>query len=86
VSLNRFDARRDSNESEIVEALVLAGARVLRLDKFDLLVEADNRLFMLEVKTKDGQLTKAQQTLLEQGWPLRVVRSIEAALAAIGVE
>jgi hypothetical protein len=41
---------------------------------------------MLDVKTKDGQLTKAQQTLLEQGWPLRVVRSIEAALAAIGVE
>ena len=87
MSLNRYDARRDGNEADIVDALVLAGCRVLRLDKFDLLVENTNtsKVYMLEVKTATGELTKAQHQLLEQGWPLQVVRTIDEARRACGL-
>ena len=34
----RYDAKRDENEPEIVEALEAAGAKVMRLDDIDLLV------------------------------------------------
>ncbi|HMJ81944.1 MAG TPA: hypothetical protein VK504_02185 [Vicinamibacterales bacterium] len=75
--------RRDANEGEIVAALERVGARVTRISGTgapDLLVRRAGQLFAFEVKTAKGLRTAAQ---LETEWP--IVRSVEEALAAIGV-
>lgn len=84
MSLKRWNARRDANEGEIVSALEQAGALVLRLDAFDLLVLYRRQLFMMDAKGRLGRATLAQARLVTQGWPLRYVRTPEAALEAIG--
>jgi hypothetical protein len=89
VSLWRKDARRDSNEGEIVDALELVGARVWKLDKpFDLLCHWSGRLTLLEVKTPKGKLTRDQLRELDRchadGVPVAVVRTVSDALQAIG--
>ena len=61
VKVLRYDAKRDANEPEIVEALEAVGAKVLRLDDVDLLVGYRDRLYLLEVKTPTGRLNKKQQ-------------------------
>lgn len=80
MSWNRWDAKRDGNEAEIVEALRQAGALVLHLNKFDLLVYFRGTLFMCDVKAKDGRVTPAQQQLLDDGWPLSMIRDPVEAL------
>lgn len=84
MSLNRYAARRDANERPIVKALRKAGALVLQLGKFDLLVCYRGTLFMLDPKTVNGKPTEAQQALIDQGWPLCFVRDEIAALKAVG--
>lgn len=84
MSLNRYAARRDQNERPIVKALRKAGALVMQLGKFDLLVYYRGTLFMVDPKMPKGKPTKAQQTLIDQGWPLRFVRDEIAALKAVG--
>jgi len=65
-------------------ALERAGAQVLRLDVFDLLVLYRGRLFMLDAKMPTGRPTKAQAAITTLGWPLRYVQDEIAALQAIG--
>ena len=84
MTIKRWNARRDQNEGPIVQALEKAGAQVLRLDVFDLLVLYRGRLFMLDAKIPTGRTTAAQNRLCSLGWPLRYVRDEMAALKAIG--
>lgn len=84
MSLKRYAAKRDATEGEIVDALRKAGATVLRLDVFDLLVLYRNRLFMLDAKTAKGRTTLTQEAMIAQGWPLTYVRTPIEALTAIG--
>ena len=84
MSLKRWDAKRDANEAQIVRALEKAGADVLRLDVFDLLVLYRGKLFMLDAKVPTGRATARQNQLCSLGWPLRYVQDEIAALKAIG--
>jgi len=81
----RYDAKRDSNELEIIEALQAVGAKVMQLDEFDLLVGFRDKLYMLEVKTKTGRLNKKQARLFRE-WAghIWIVRSVDDALRRIG--
>jgi len=84
MSLNRWNAKRDDNEAEIVEALRQAGALVLHLNKFDLLIYFRGVLYMRDAKSKDGRITEAQSQLLKDGWPLTFIRDAQDALRSIG--
>ena len=84
MSLKRWNAKRDANELAIVKALKQAGAEVLRLDAFDLLVLYHGKLFMLDPKTLSGRPTTAQVELIAAGWPLCYVHDEIDALRAIG--
>jgi len=81
----RYDARRDANEQEIIEALQAVGAKVMQLDEFDLLVGFRDQLYMLEVKTPQGRLN-AKQARLFREWAghIWIVRSVDEALRRIG--
>jgi len=83
----RHAAKRDYNETEIVEALHKAGCLTLKLNEFDRLAYRGGRLFMLEIKNVDGKnkLTALQEELIARGWPLKIVRSPIEALAAVGL-
>lgn len=75
--------RRDVNEKPIRKALEAVGAHVTPISGKgapDLLVRFQGRLWAFEVKSQKGQQTEAQ---LETEWP--IVRSVEDALAALGV-
>lgn len=84
MSIKRWNAKRDANEPGIVSALKQVGAKVLRLDAFDLLVLYRGTLFMLDAKMPEGRTTSAQDELLEDGWPLHMVVDEMSALRAIG--
>jgi len=79
-----WNLRRDRSERPIVQALRHAGAKVILLDKFDMLVLYRDRLTMLDAKTGKGKATAAQDALIAEGWPLRYVADVDAALQAIG--
>lgn len=75
--------RRDANEQAIVDALVAVGAHVTRLSGKgapDILVKFRG-LYAFEIKTKKGKRTDAQE---DSQWP--IVRSVEEALYAIGLD
>lgn len=92
----RRAAKRDSNHAEIVKALRGNGVKVLDLGAVgngcpDLLVGAQGRLTLLEIK--DGDKPPSARTLtddqvrfhrewLAAGLPVFTVESIEAAIAA----
>ena len=85
-------ARRvDANQAEIVEALRAAGALVHCThtvgDGFpDLVAAIDGEVFLLEIKSPGGRLTKAEQRF-HNVWCeyVRVVRSPMEALEALGL-
>jgi hypothetical protein len=80
----RRAAKRDANERSIIEALVDSGCLVMQLDKFDLLIRTPaGDLLMYEVKSDTGQVTASQRKLLEDGWPLKIVRSPQEALTVV---
>lgn len=79
--------RRDANEAAIVQALRQVGASVIRISEKgapDLLVFYRGGLFLIEVKTKSGAATIAQEATSAQGWPVVTARTVDAALTAIG--
>ena len=84
MSLKRWNPRRDQNEKAIVDAIERTGARVMRLDTFDLLIWYRGALYMLDAKTPTGRPTKAQQRLIDDGWPLHFVPDELSALRQIG--
>lgn len=84
----RTAAKRDANEREIIEALLLAGATVRQLNEHavpDLIVGYQGRNFLLEVKTPAGKLNDDQFAFFED-WngQVEMVRTPEEALKAIG--
>jgi hypothetical protein len=87
MSLNRYAARRDDNEPDIVEALEKVGADVERLKQpCDLLVLFRYRFFPMEVdnpKSKHRKRSKKQlDTLKRLGIPM--VQTSDDALRVIG--
>ncbi len=93
----RRAARRDLNESPIVDDLRLHGATVYILSQGslpDLLVGYRRKMFLLEVKFppgprggRPGQLTP-DQIDFHEGWrgpPIHIVHSVEEARAAVGI-
>ena len=83
--------KRDGNQAEIVEALRKVGASVLDLADVgrgcpDLLVGYAGHDWLVEVKTPTGKLT-ADEVVFAQTWRghICVVRSVEDALAVIGI-
>ena len=87
MSLNRYNAKRDTAESAILDALGKAGCRWVALDIFDLLVLRAGKLYALEVKTPSSEkrLTDRQRIMMDAGWPIHVVSTPEEALKAVGL-
>jgi len=84
----RKKAKRDANESQIVDALIAVGASVAQLnakDIPDLLVGFRGRNFLIEVKSRYGKLTPGQRQWHEN-WAgeTLVVKTIDDALRGIG--
>lgn len=86
----RYDAKADANQSEIVGTLRAAGCTVQHLHTVgrgvpDLLVSRHGNMYLLEVKTPKGRLTKCEREWIE-AWdaPVYVVRTVEEALQAVG--
>lgn len=78
--------KRDANEGQIVDALEAAGAYVLRISGKgcpDLLVKYRTNWYPMEVKSKTGTLTEAQQERDVYAF-IPVVRNEQEALQVIG--
>lgn len=80
--------RTDGNHGDIVDALRRSGALVLSLASLgrgvpDLLCWKAGTFVLVEVKQPKGTLTADQERFRAQGWPVRVVRSAEDAIAAL---
>jgi hypothetical protein len=89
VSLNRYSARRDKNEAKIVTALKQLGCSIERVDCIDLMVlTPDRKVLLLEIKTPESKkrLTKMQQHLIAEGWPIHIISNIDEAVALIQKE
>lgn len=91
----RRRARVDSNQPRIVAALRQVGASVESLHRVgggvpDILVGFRGENFLLEIKNPDGlNRIKPEQEAWHCAWrglPVAVVRSVDEALAAIGVK
>jgi hypothetical protein len=80
--------RRDANEAQIVLALQQAGCDVHYMVKapWDITVGRAGQAFLLEVKTRKGNVRKSQEQFLAS-WRghYAVVRSVEDALKAVGL-
>jgi hypothetical protein len=88
MSIHRTKARRDSNESAIIEALRSVGASVQQLSAKgcpDLLVGFRGENYLLEVKTVKGKLTEDEDLwFFDWHGQAQIVRTVEDALEAIG--
>lgn len=87
-TLNRYAARRDANEPDIVRALVAAGASVTRMkEPVDLLVGFRGVTYLMDVKVRGkGQPTDKQIEFMENwtGGPAGYVHDVDEALRFIG--
>lgn len=84
MSLGRYAKKRDASEAAIISALRKVGAQVVPCDTFDLAVYFRGTVHLLECKTGKEPLTATQERLIAEGWPLRIVRTPEEGLRAIG--
>jgi hypothetical protein len=87
MSINRLAKRVDANQQQIVDRLRACSVSVEIIGKpVDLLVCCRGENVLMEVKGKDGRLTKAQVEFISR-WPGRVeiVRSPDDALSALGI-
>lgn len=91
MSIHRRNAKRDKNETAIIEALrAIPGVKVSQISGAgvpDLLVSRSGINYLLEVKTKTGKLTDTQVDWHNE-WTgqVAIVRTVDDALKAIGVE
>ena len=81
--MSRFARRagkRDAIEPFIVGLLRHRGYLVMQLDTFDLLAFKHGEFWIVEVKSGEKpKLTRHQEKLVADGWPLVVIRSVEEA-------
>lgn len=88
MSINRYDAKIDANQPEIIKALEACAVKVYVIKKpVDLLCCTQaGELFLLEVKNPDGsdRITKEQAEFMST-WPgtVHVVRSAAEAVKAV---
>ena len=78
MSLNRYNAKRDANEADIVKVLRAGGATVFPINTpCDCLVGFLGETYTIEIKSKKGSLTKGQQLFADNwnGSPLYVLRT-----------
>ena len=90
MTLPKYAAKRDANETEIIKALELTGASVLPISMRgvpDLLVYRRGRHYLIEVKSEKGGLTK-DQVEFHDTWkgPIHIVRNVKEALNILLVE
>ena len=84
MSIQRWSAQRDQNEPEIVELFRKAGWKVEHSTTWDLTCLAPcGTVVLVEVKQPRGRLTNTQRKLLDEGWPLHVVRTTQEAAALV---
>lgn len=87
----RQAAKRDDNESSIVDGLRALGAFVQSLDQIDLLVGYRGYWYLLEVKDPDKPLSKRRLTYDEMEFvrkvrneaPVHVVEDLEQAIKVL---
>lgn len=90
MSRNRYAARRDGNEPQIVAALEAAGCDVLRGQDVDLIAGRAGSSYLLEVK-RPGRATESRirpiQKRLRESWrgQYAIVTTVDEALRAVGV-
>lgn len=86
--LNRYAAKRDANEAEIIEVLERMGCHVEQISGPglpDLLVSRAGRWYVAEIKTANGRKTKAQNKFAEAAHAhVEVLRSVEHAVDWVG--
>ena len=85
--MRHYGAKRDENEVEIVNALRAIGASVAHLSSKgipDLLVSFKNKLFLMEVKKKNGKLTP-EQVKFHENWKgeIHIVRTVDEAIVIL---
>lgn len=81
-----YARRTDTTQAAIVDALRDVGAQVLILGgAIDLLVWYQGEVYPMDPKSPGGTLTATQKRLVAQGWPVKLPRTVEEALDAIGV-
>jgi hypothetical protein len=87
----RWQKAPDSNQAEIVDALTKCGVLVYDASRTgggfpDLVVGYKQCLYLLEVKTSSGRLTKDQQKFHTK-WDgyIHIVHTVEEAMTAIGL-
>lgn len=90
-SLPKYTAKRDRLEPAVIKALEYFGASVTKVSMAgvpDLLVGFREKTYLIEVKSDAGKLTPAQVEW-HANWkgaaPI-IVRSVEEAMQAIGLE
>lgn len=89
MSLNRYDAKRDANEQEIIDALEKVGAQVTQLDDpADLLVDYRLHWHLLEVKVNEKSKLTLKQRNFHAAHPgrVKIVWNEHMALEAIGAQ
>lgn len=87
MSLNRYAAKRDANEQEIIDALERVGADVTQLDEpADLLVDFRGTWHLLEVKVSERSKLTDKQANFHSAHPgrVRIVWTPLMALRAVG--
>jgi hypothetical protein len=86
MSLNRYSARRDANEAQIIKDLRMIGAIVEQLDKPDLIVRFAGRIYLMEVTNPDNKYRKRDEKQLEflERFMIPQVRTSDEAFRIIG--
>lgn len=82
----RVRGKVDGNHAAIVEALRATGWKVRSLASVgrgmpDLLIARHGIVRLVEVKTPKGTLTPHQVKMVDEGWPVVILRSVDEALA-----
>jgi hypothetical protein len=85
---NRYNAARDANEPEIIQALKAKGAIVWKINGKglpDLLVGYKSITILAEVKTAKGKFKPAQEVFFDtwSGGKACVIKTIEEAIALL---
>jgi len=82
----RRAAKIDANQHEIVQALKQVGWKVKSAASLgrgfpDLVIARGHSVQLVEVKRLKGSLTADQQRfIIRDGWPVRIIRTVEEAL------
>lgn len=79
MSLSRYAKKRDAIEPFVIGVARKKGWKVIQHDKYDLELFRNGVRIMAEVKSGQKALTPRQQALIDDGWPLVVIRSVEEA-------